>query len=228
MTYQGIIFDFNGVLWWDSQLQEQAWRKFAREQFGISLTDELMATEVHGRNNKHTLEFLAGIPLDDQWVEQLSSQKEAIYRDLCLAQGDEFNLSPGAVELLDAITTNRIPRTIATASGRDNLLFFIEHLQLERWFEPELITYDDGIRAGKPAPDIYLHAAELLGLHPGDCVVVEDSISGLQAAQSAGIGYLIALIFEGSNLDFSKIDGIEQVVENLTQIHWKDLLHIPI
>jgi len=228
MTYQGIIFDFNGVLWWDSQLQEQALREFAREQFWISLTDELMATEIHGRNNKHTLEYLTGAALDDQRVEQLSSQKEAIYRDLCLAQGDKFNLYPGAVELLDAITTNRIPRTIATASGRDNLLFFIEYLHLERWFEPKLITYDDGIRAGKPAPDFYLHAAELLGLHPGDCVVVEDSISGLQAAQSAGIGYLIALISEGSNLNSKSIIGIDQVVENLAQIPWKDLLQIPI
>ena len=228
MTYQGIIFDFNGVLWWDSQLQEQAWREFAREQFGISLTDELMATEVHGRNNKHTLEYLAGTPLADQQVAHLSGQKEALYRTLCMAQGDGFNLSPGAVDLLDAISAMGIPRTIATASGKENILFFIEHLQLERWFEPGLITYDDGIRAGKPAPDFYLYAAELLGLHPGDCVVVEDSISGLQAAQSAGIGCLIALIFEGSNLDFSKINGIDQVVENLTQIHWKDLLHIPI
>ena len=97
MVYQGIIFDFNGVLLWDSQLQEQAWREFAREQFGISLTDEIMATEVNGRNNKHTLEFLAGTPLEDKRVEQLSNQKEVLYRALCLVQGDEFELSPGAI-----------------------------------------------------------------------------------------------------------------------------------
>jgi beta-phosphoglucomutase-like phosphatase (HAD superfamily) len=105
MTYQGIIFDFNGVLWWDSQLQEQAWREFAREQFGVSLTDEMMKIEIYGRNNRHTLEFLAGTPLDDQQVQQLSGQKEALYRTLCLAQGDGFKLSPGADDLLDGINT---------------------------------------------------------------------------------------------------------------------------
>ena len=93
MTFQGIIFDFNGVLWLDSHLQEQAWREFALEQFGISLTDEIMAGEVHGRNNQHTLEFLAGTHLDEKQVEQLSSRKEMLYRELCLAEGGDFQLS---------------------------------------------------------------------------------------------------------------------------------------
>ena len=228
MVYQGIIFDFNGVLLWDSQLQEQAWREFAREQFGISLTDEIMATEVNGRNNKHTLEFLAGTPLEDKRVEQLSNQKEVLYRALCLVQGDEFELSPGAIDFLDGLSANGIPRTIATASGRDNLLFFIEHLQFERWFDPQLISYDDNFRPGKPAPDIYFEAADLIGLRPRDCVVVEDSISGIKSASSAGIGYIIAMIPDGSNMDPNGIEGIDQIVENLAQIPWKDLFRIPI
>lgn len=223
MTYQGIIFDFNGVLWRDSQLQEQAWREFARKQFGIGLTDEIMAKEVHGRNNKHTLEFLAGISLDNHQVDQLSGQKEALYRSLCLAQGDGFRLSPGAVELLDGLRANGIPCTIATASGQDNLLFFFDHLQLERWFEPQRIIFDDGIRPGKPSPDFYLQAAKKLRLQPVDCVVIEDSISGIQSARSAGIGYIIAMVSEGSNLDSNSNKGIDQVVENLAQIPWNDL-----
>jgi len=223
MTYQGIIFDFNGVLWWDSQLQEQAWREFAWGQFGVSLTNEMMKIEIHGRNNRHTLEFLAGTPLDDQQVEQLSGQKEALYRELCLTQEEGFKLSPGAADLLDGITEKGLPRTIATASGIENMLFFIEHLQLERWFDPEMIIYDDGVSPGKPAPDIYLQAANLIGMPTRDCVVIEDSVSGIQSAWSAGIGYIIAIVYEGSNLDISRINGIDQVVENLAQIPWKDL-----
>ena len=80
---------------------------------------------VHGRNNKHTLEFLAGSALDVQQVKKFSNQKELLYRELCLAQGDDFRLSPGAVDMLDALSAGGIPRTIATASGYDNLLFFI-------------------------------------------------------------------------------------------------------
>jgi len=223
MVYQGIIFDFNGVLWWDSQLQEQAWCEFATDQFGISLTREMLELEVHGRNNRHTLELLVGTSLDDQQVEQLSKQKEALYQALCIAQGEDFKLSPGAVDLLDALSANDVPRTIATASGIENMLFFFKHLQLERWFDPEMIIYDDGVRPGKPAPDIYLQAANLIGLPIRDCVVIEDSVSGIQSAWSAGIGYIIAIVYEGSNIDISRINGIDQVVVNLAQIPWKDL-----
>lgn len=136
MGFSGVIFDFNGVLWWDRSLQEQAWRQFAEGQFGISLTDEVMRKEVHGRNNQHTLEFLVGADLEKDEVRHPSKQKERHYRELCLAQGDEFRLSPGAEELLDELAAHKIPRTIATASGKKNLDFFCEHLLLDRWVRP--------------------------------------------------------------------------------------------
>lgn len=223
MAFKGIIFDFNGVLWWDSHLQEQAWGEFAEEQFGTRLTEETMAAEVHGRNNRHTLEFLAGRALDVQQVNQFSNRKETLYRQLCLAEGDGFRLSPGAVDLLEALSADEIPRTIATASGYDNLQFFIEHLQLECWFDPDLILYNDGLRPGKPAADIYLQAAHLLGLVPRDCVVVEDSIAGIQAAQAAGIGYIVALMHAGSNSSRDILKDINLSVENLDQLPRNDL-----
>jgi beta-phosphoglucomutase-like phosphatase (HAD superfamily) len=227
MTYLGIIFDFNGVLWWDNQLQEQAWREFAMEQFGITLTGEIMETEMHGRNNRHTLEFLAGTPLDVHRVEQFSGQKEKRYRALCLAQGDGFRLSSGAFDLLDALSADEIPRTIATASGKVNLQFFIEHLHLERWFDPNLILFDDGVRPGKPAPDIYLQAAQMIGLLPRDCVVVEDSLAGLQAARAAGIGYIIVLKSGCKGTAPSKTGGADLRIESLAQVPREELFYNP-
>lgn len=223
MPFQGMIFDFNGVLWWDDQLQVQAWRQFAERQFGISLTDEMLEVEVFGRNNRHTLEFIASKELDAQQVAQLSRQKEMLYQALCLSLGADFKLSPGAEDLLDALEENNIPRTIATSSGRENLLFFIDNLHLERWFDPALIIYDDGVIPGKPSPDIYLRAAEKLRLYPEDCVVIEDSISGIRAARSAGIGYVISLVSAGAQPCSKELDGMDLVVENLAQIPFQDL-----
>lgn len=221
MKYRGIIFDFNGVLWWDKHLQERSWRKFTDQWLGISLTSEVMDIHVHGRHIQHTLEYLAGSRLNHETIDQLSDQKETIYRELCLAQEDGFELSPGAKELLDNLASCGVPRTIATASGKENLDFFFEHLNLSRWFERQCIVYDDGTRPGKPDPDIYIQAAQVLGLYPTDCVVVEDSLSGLQAAFAAGIGYIIAL---GTTEDFiRKKDGIDQVIDNLAQVHWRRL-----
>ena len=223
MKFRAIIFDFNGVLWWDNLLQEQAWLQFAEEHNGISLSDEEMVLQVHGRDNRHTLEYLTGSTLEDDKVDEMSEQKEKIYRSLCLAQGVEFKLSPGAIELLDALVGNGIHRTIATASGKPNLDFFVEHLHLDRWFEIENIVYDDGLRPGKPAADIYLQAAELLGLNPGDCVVVEDSLSGIQAAHAAGTGYVIAVGTGDGYKHMIGLQGVDLVVENLGQIPWKGL-----
>ena len=78
-------------------------------------------------------------------------------------------------------------------SDKDNVDFFIEVFNLEKWFDLEQIVYDNGNIPGKPAPDIYLKAAENIGLAPKDCIVVEDALSGIKAAENAGIGNIIAI-----------------------------------
>jgi len=216
MEFEGTIFDFNGVLWWDSHLQGQAWRQFSAEIRGTPFSEEEIAVHVHGRNNRHSLEYLTGRDLEKDELEQLTQQKESIYRQLCLDQGSNFKLSPGAIELLDFLLTHHIPCTIATASEKSNLDFFIEQLDLGKWFELERIVYDDGTRPGKPAPDIYVQAARNLNLEPARCVVVEDSLSGLQAAHAAGIGYIIAL--GPQDLHLAQLEGVCQVVESLQQV----------
>jgi len=218
MRFQGVVFDFNGVLLWDGHLQERAWGQFSKEKRGLTFSQEEMALHVHGRNNQHTLGYLMGRALKGAELHQLTQQKEEIYRQLCLDEGREFRLSPGAVDLLDFLVANRIPHTIATASGRMNLKFFAQHLDLPRWFKMEQIVYDDGTRPGKPAPDIYLQAAGNLGLAPACCVVVEDSRSGIQAARAAGIGHIIALGPFHTHPLLADLEGVQGVVENLGQI----------
>jgi HAD superfamily hydrolase (TIGR01509 family) len=218
MTFQGIIFDFNGVLWWDGQLQERSWKQFAAQVLGVTLSDEQIAVHVHGRTNQHTLEYLTGHTVSGEELSQLTHQKETIYRRLCLDQGTGFRLSPGAIELLDFLAAHRVARTIATASERVNLDFFVEHLNLDKWFDVGQIVYDDGSRPGKPAPGIYLQAARNLDLEPARCVVVEDSCSGIQAAHAAGIGYIIALGPAHMHHQLLGFEGIGEVVESLYQI----------
>ncbi len=223
MKFSGIIFDFNGVLWWDRPLQEQAWRQFAAQQMGINLTEEMMRTEVHGRNNQHTLEFLREAMLDGDEVKQLSEQKEKIYRHLCLAQGDEFKLSPGAEGLLDALVAHKVPRTIATASGKENLDFFCKHLFLDNWFACSRIVYDDGSGPGKPDPEIYLQAVKKLNIKAKDCVVVEDSLSGIQSARTAGIGQIVAITTDDGLPMMGSMEAADQSIENLGNLDWRGL-----
>lgn len=121
---KGILFDFNGVLWWDTPFQEQAWKRFSGEVRGTPFSQDEMVNHVHGRNNKHTLEYLTGRELATEEVAELAEQKESAYRKLCLEQGEDFKLSPGAIELLKHLEARNIPFTIATASGESNVNFF--------------------------------------------------------------------------------------------------------
>lgn len=217
MTFEGIVFDFNGVLWWDAPLIEEGWQKSAREIRGRPFSAEELAQIVHGRSNRGTLEYLAGHALGDEEVRRMIAERETFYRGLCLEQGEKFRLSPGAEEFLDFLRARGIPRTIATASEKTNVDFFVERLRLDRWFDPEKIVYDDLVRPSKPAPDFYLQAAVNLDLAPARCVVVEDSLSGIRSARAAGIGCVIGLASSRTAKELSA-EGADEVVENLGQV----------
>ena len=218
MKYRGVVFDYNGVLFWDNELQERAWKEFSVRLRGVSLSDGEMALQVHGRNNRHTFEYLVEHPIDGEDLACFTDGKEDIYRTLCLASGESFKLSPGTVELLDLIAVKGVPRAIATAMERSNIDFFIKHFGLLKWFEDSKIVYDDGSHPGKPAPDIYLKACHRLGLPPSACVVVEDSLSGLASANAAGVGCLIALGPKSRHEALLKLPGVSFAVESLAQI----------
>jgi len=220
---QGIIFDFNGVLLWDDALQRKAWRQFAAQTRQAPLSDAEIDLHVRGRTNPYTLAYLLGRPLSPQEEAQLSEEKERIYRRMCLDLGTDFQLSPGAVDTLAELADHQIPRTIATSSGKANVDFFVEHLQLGTWFQVEQIVCDGGRFPGKPAPDIFLQAAHNLQLEPGRCAVVEDSISGLQAAQKAGMGHIIALGPREQHAALAGTPGVCQVIEHLGQLRVREL-----
>ncbi len=193
MKYEGIVFDFNGVLFWDADLQVKSWQAVAKSLRGHEMTDDELTTHMHGRPNSYVLSHLAGRTIVGQELLDLIQVKETFYRELCLLNPRRLVLSPGARDFLETLERSNVPRTIATSSEITNLNFFIEHLGLERWFDVAKIVYDDGTRPGKPAPDVYLAAARNIGIAPSECVVVEDAVSGLAAAYAAGIGYIIAM-----------------------------------
>lgn len=215
---KGVIFDFNGVLWWDGELQNKSWKEFSEKLRGTPLTDEEMSVHVHGRPNSYTVEYLLGKKYDGD-LKELIQQKESAYREMCLAQGENFTLSPGAVELFNKLKSENVPFTIATASEKANVDFFVEKLNLGKWFDIHKIVYDDGNLPGKPAPDVYLKAAKNLELDPKDCMVIEDAKSGLRAAFAAGIGKIVALGPKEKHSELARLEGVNQVVESLQEIH---------
>ncbi len=211
---KGIIFDFNGTLYWDSQLHYDAWREYSKILRGYEFTDAEMRDKMFGHTNEDIIEYAIGKKPDKKMVEKYGKEKEAVYRKRCLLKPENFKLAPGAIKLLDELKEQNIPRTIATMSEWDNVEFYIKEFQLEKWFDLDKIVYSDGTIPGKPAPDIFQIAAQKIGLTPKDCIVFEDAIAGIKSAHSAGIGKIIA-VASLEPLDFyRKIPEIESIITN--------------
>ena len=200
--FQGVIFDFNGTLFWDTDKHTAAWKLLSEQLRGTPFTDRELRENVHGRTNPIILEYLLNGPVDPETFEKLSLQKEEFYRALCLKSPGCLKLADGAEELLEELRTHGVPFAIATSSERSNLDFYLEHLPLARWFPQERIIYDNGTFRGKPNPDIYLIAAQRLGLPPASCLVVEDAPSGIEAARRAGVGGIIAIASDRTTAHF--------------------------
>lgn len=218
MKYKGIIFDFNGTLLFDSEKHLEAWREFSKRLRETPFTNEEMRDFMFGRTNEDIIAYAIGKKPDPELVERLGQEKEAVYRDMCRKDRENFKLAPYAEELLDFLCENDIPHTIATMSGIENVEFYIEEFKLERWFDIEKIVYANGKIPGKPAPDIYQIAAKNLNLAPKDCIVVEDAVSGIKAAENAGIGKIIAIASMEPVALYKKMSCVGEIITDFSQL----------
>lgn len=214
----GIIFDFNGTLFWDSHMHYDAWRKYSKILRGKEFSDDEMRKYMFGRTNKDIIEYCIGRTPSSEMVEKYANEKEFLYRQECLKNPESFKLADGAIEFLDYLVENNIPRTIATMSEWQNVEFYIKEFNLERWFDLDKIVYSNGEIKGKPSPDIYLIASQNLGLEPKDCIVIEDALSGIQSAKDAGIGKIIAIASLEPHSLYEPLDCIYQIIDNFDEI----------
>lgn len=187
-----ILFDFNGTLFADSAQHKAAWRRFAAE-YGKTVSEEELVRFFLGRANEYILRYLFGEGLSKEQILALARKKEAMYREICLEQREGFHLVAGAESFLDMIRADGVNFTIATGSEAENVDFYFEHFHLSRWFDREKVILDDGTFPGKPAPDCYLRAAQVIGADVRDCVVFEDSCSGVLAANAAGASKIVMI-----------------------------------
>ncbi|MHC1773220.1 MAG: HAD family hydrolase [Flexilinea sp.] len=214
---KGIIFDFNGTLYFDTDKQEEAWQILFKKYHGRDIQPTEFRDYMHGRVNTAIMDYFLGESASEEMRYQVMSEKEEVYRQIAKADKENLHLVRGAAELFDDLKQRNIPFTIATASEISNVRFYFEAFPLKRWLSgPEAIVYDDGTFPGKPAPDIYLRAAALIGIKPADCMVVEDSLSGLKAAENAGAGKIIAVKSDQDTELIRQNKAVETIIEDFS------------
>jgi beta-phosphoglucomutase len=175
---KGVIFDMDGVIINNNDWHLKSWLFYAGKM-GISLKEEEFPEKVFGKTNEQIL-AIAFPDADETQLYAWSLEKEAIYREM---YAPHFELAEGLLSFLERLKSQNIPVAVASNAPLVNVDFALDLGKIRDYFD--VIMYAGLVPKPKPAPDIYLKSAELLGLQPSECFVIEDSPTGLQAANAA-------------------------------------------
>ena len=211
---KAIVFDFNGTMFFDTDKQRKSWDVLFEKYIGRPLSDGEFLQHACGPEAAAVVRHFYRADLSDEEAAALTEEKEGIYRRLCREDGERFHLAPGLPEALDRLQARGVPMAIATGAGRGNLEFYFEAFHLERWFDWQHIVYDDGTLPGKPAPDVYLRACARLGVAPQDAVIFEDAFAGIESANAAGAGAIVAITATNPASALAALPGVRAVIDD--------------
>lgn len=198
---EAVIFDMDGLM-------------FNTEDIYNVVGDALLKP----RGHEFTLELkllmmgLPGVKAFDVMVDHcgLSDSAEDLEKESAELFGEllprEVRPMPGLLELLDRLEERRLPKAIATSSQRRFADIALHQFDLSPRFE--FILSAESVENGKPHPDIYLLAAQRMGLKPSQLLVLEDSVKGSRAAAAAGTNVIAVPTPHSANCDYSHVNKI--------------------
>ena len=190
MRYRGVIFDLDGVICFTDKYHYQAWKQLA-DRLGIPF-DETINNRLRGVSRMESLEIILekynGPALSAEEKKKLTDEKNKTYQKL-LDQMSPTDLSTEVKQTLDTLKERGF--LLAIGSSSKNAPLILRQIGLSSFFDA--VVDGNQITHSKPNPEVFLLAAEKLGLSPGLCLVVEDAESGIEAAirggfKAAGIG----------------------------------------
>jgi len=215
----GVIFDMDGVLLHNLDLHIQAFKLFGDEN-GRNLTSKQIQA-VFGRKNSDMLQALLEKELTGEEIRRYEARKEKLYRDLIRPQLHE-RMVEGLPELLRAIRSENLGTALATSGPRDNVDMVLDELDLRQDFDA-IVTGDQVIQ-GKPHPEVFLLAAKKLNLPAFECVVFEDSFSGVEAALRAECK-CVALATTHTRDELRQVSP-HRIIDNFRQITVQQMHHL--
>lgn len=184
MTPYGLIFDLDGVLADTEALSAQAWRRMFNQLYNLDV-EVAHFRQYIGMGTRSIVENVANAyQAQIQFDHAVETALEHFYALLNQAENLAY---PGAVELVRASKAHQSWTTaIATSSPTPKAALTLAKAAIEQSLFDAVVT-GDMVQRQKPDPDIYLHAANVLGVPPERCIVVEDAINGIRAAKAAGM-----------------------------------------
>ena len=174
-----ILWDLDGTIVDTKESHFLTWQR-ALEKLGFVL--EKAVFEVNfGRNNRTLVPLFLGFQPDVELMAEIIADKEALFRQIAPHQ---VGLVPGVKTWLSIANDMNISQAIASSAPMENIAIMIEKFDLRPFFAS---IVSGAALPAKPEPDVFFQAAQTLDIPPADCLVIEDSIAGVQAANQAGM-----------------------------------------
>jgi beta-phosphoglucomutase len=176
---RAFIFDLDGVLTDTAEYHFLAWKQLADEE-GIPFTREDNEA-LRGVSRRKSLDLmLQGREISEELAQSWMARKNSYYQK-AIKNLSPSDVLPGSINLLIEIKQRDL--LIAIASASKNAMEVIERLQLMQYVD--MVCDGTCVDKPKPAPDQFIYTAEQLGVHPSECVVIEDAEAGIQAAKAS-------------------------------------------
>lgn len=173
------LWDLDGTIVDTKDCHFFTWER-ALQKHGFELDREVY-TMNFGRNNYALAPLFLGFDPEAELLAALIDHKETLFREIA---PEQTGLVPGVRTWLSTAAGMNIKQAIASSAPMENITTMLAHFELERYFNTIVSGTD---LPAKPEPDIFLKAAKEMGCTPADCLVIEDSLAGVEAAKNAGM-----------------------------------------
>ncbi|MBN1816108.1 MAG: HAD family phosphatase [Sedimentisphaerales bacterium] len=215
-----VIFDVDGTMVDNYRFHQAAWIELGR-RYGLPITPAYYKAHIHARSNDKNVAGLLGDKTTPDLIQKLSEEKEAIYREIFSPHLCEI---PGLTALLMELNEAGISCSAASNSPRANVDFVLDGLGIRGFFQ--VVTTRCDVTVGKPDPQLYLVTAAKLGVPVEQCIIMEDSASGFQAARNAGAPF-IAVTAGADPDDLPLAASASLMVRDFTELTVDRLQQIP-
>jgi HAD superfamily hydrolase (TIGR01509 family) len=205
-----VVFDLDGLIVDSEPIHELANDRYLA-RLGAAI-DESLREDMMGRRVRDLTEAIAarvGRPAAEVFAE-----REAVFWDLL--ERDGVKAMPGLEQSIASLAAAGLPLAVATSGTRAYVEHVLERLGIGAAFQ--VVVSGEDVALGKPDPEIYLLAAELLGASPGDCVALEDTFHGVAAARAAGMHTIAIPNPLTAAMDFSAAEAVVSDLEAAAEL----------
>jgi HAD superfamily hydrolase (TIGR01509 family) len=216
---QAVIFDMDGVICHTNPFHSLAFKEFFAKR-DLHPTEEEFASHMYGKSNSYIMSHFFGRKIEGQELLDLEDEKESLFREIYQYHVDPIN---GFLEFFHGLKENGFKTGVATSAPQANLDLIAGKLDLFPHFGSALAS--ENVTKHKPDPEVYLKSAANLQVDPENCLVFEDSFSGITAGLNAGMK-VVAVLSSHTKAELPESHFYINDYREITQDKVKSLLAI--